>query len=988
MLAVNASAVASMAHGAVEGIGIGAVPVPLPPPQRAWHELPADDAVRLVGSDPRGLPAAERDRRVQAETARVERTPLGMARATVAELANPLTPVLGLGAALSASVGSLSDAALVLGVVGANALVGAAQAVRTDRALIDLEQRGATSTDVLVDGEPTAVPSDTVVVGDVLLLRSGDVVPADCRILRATGLEVDESTLTGESVPVTKHPDPTPGVAVPERSSMLYEGSAVAAGEARALVVAVGVETEAGRSAAGALHAPPSGVEQRLSRITNLTVPVTVGAGALATGLGFLYRRPMREAVGTGVSLMVAAVPEGLPALATLSQLASARRLAARGALVRNPRAIEALGRVDQVCFDKTGTLTEGRLRLEAVSDGLDEWSVGDKAPRGRRVLEVAMWATPPLDDDGNAPHATDRCVRDAAEEAGLHDRGRRWVRLDEVPFQSHRGMHVVLGRNGHGDLVAVKGAPEVVLPACQRWDRRGTSVPVGAEEHRILEECVERLGRRGLRVLAVASGRPRGGSDALDADAPLPELTLHGFVAIGDPVRPSARAAVQSLQSAGVHPAMVTGDHPSTAEAIAVELGILNGGRVLTGQELEALTDDELDAVIGDVSVFARVTPLQKVRIVASHQRCGRAVAMTGDGANDAAAIRLADAGIALGGRGTDAARSSADLVVLDDRIETIVDAVVEGRAMWESVRAAVSILVGGNLGEIGFTLAASALGGQAPLNPRQLLLVNLLTDMAPALAIALREPTDRSPEVLLHAGPDASLGAALSRDVAVRAGATMSAATSAWAVARLTGTPTRARTVGLAALVGTQLAQTVVAGGTSPTVLAASAVSAGVLVAVVQTPGLSGFFGCRPLGPVGWATAVTATANATAASIVVPAGLERLGHAVNGLRERVGRPVEGDDTDRADGADDASTDRSTAMNPLPFAAAGAAAVVLAVPPLRERARDVGVAVITGTGDVAATAGAAAFVVAGHAVDGVRHVAAAALSHPGRDEA
>ena len=330
-----------------------------------------------------------------------------------------------------------------------------------------------------------------------------------------------------------------------------------------------------------------------------------------------------------------------------------------------------------------------------------------------------------------------------------------------------------------------------------------------------------------------------------------MPELVLVGFVGLADTVRPSAAAAVDTLRCAGIKVGMITGDHPSTAEAIAVELGILNGGQVLTGVELDELTDDELDRVVGDVTVFARVTPLQKVRIVASCQRLGRSVAMTGDGANDAAAIRLADAGIALGGRGTDAARANADVIVTDDQIETIVHAVIEGRAMWESVRAAVAILVGGNLGEIGFTLAGSALGGVAPLNARQLLLVNLLTDMAPALAIALREPPGQSNESLLRAGPDASLGTALTRDIVIRAGATASGATTAWGVARLTGTPTRARTVGLVALVGTQLAQTVVAGGTSPIVLGAAAVSVGALVLAVQTPGVSNFFGCRPLGP-----------------------------------------------------------------------------------------------------------------------------------------
>jgi cation-transporting ATPase I len=280
-------------------------------------------------------------------------------------------------------------------------------------------------------------------------------------------------------------------------------------------------------------------------------------------------------------------------------------------------------------------------------------------------------------------------------------------------------------------------------------------------------------------------------------------------------------------------------------------------------------------------------VTPLQKVRIVEAYQRTGHSVAMTGDGANDAAAIRRADAGIALGGRGTAAARAAADVVVVDDRIETLVDTIAEGRAMWDSVRDAVAILVGGNLGELGFILVGAAATGSSPLNPRQLLLVNLLTDMAPALAIALREPPDHAAETLLHAGPDASLGGRLTRQIAIRAGATATGATAAWVAARMTGTPTRARTVALAALVGTQLGQTVVVGGRSPLVLGATAVSVATLVVVIETPGVSQFFGCRPLGPVGWCIAAGASAGATAASVAVPWAVAELGGRIRDHRD-----------------------------------------------------------------------------------------------------
>ena len=881
MLAVNSSALLAMANGAVAGAGISSVAPPPIPSTQPWHEFDAAGVLRLVGSGEDGLPAEIRAERQRAETARVERVPVGLGRAALDELANPLTPLLGVGAALSAAVGSMVDAGLVLGVVGVNTMVGAAQRVQTERALVDLESNGRSFARVLVQGDVVEVAADSVVVGDVVRLEAGDTVPGDCRLLHAASLEMDESTLTGESLPVPKSCAPTPGAAVAERTSMVYDGTVVAVGDATAVVVAVGSDTEAGRSAAAAGDPPPSGVEQRLGQLTRLTVPATLAAGATVAGLGFLYRRPARQSIGSGVSLMVAAVPEGLPALATLAQVASARRLADRNALVRNPRAVEALGRVDQIWFDKTGTLTEGTVSVAFLSDGVTEEAIDTAGDSALLVLGAARHATPATSADDPLPHATDRAVVSAARAAGLDDADTGWVRIDDLPFESARGFHAVLGRRGRTRTVAVKGAPEVVLPMCATWHRDGRDVPMDAEAHRVVEDQIESMGRRGLRVLAVATARPPSGTRLL-APGDIPPLTLRGFVGLSDVARPSAAAAAATLTDAGIRVGMITGDHPSTAEAIAAELGILNGGRVLTGIELDALDDDELDAIIDDVTVFARVTPLQKVRVVAASQRAGRSVAMTGDGANDAAAIRLADAGIALGGRGTDAARANADVIVVDDRIETIVDAVVEGRAMWESVRAAVAILVGGNLGEIGFTLAGTALGGTAPLNPRQLLLVNLLTDMAPALAIALREPRDRSPETLLHAGPDASLGGALTRDIIVRAGATAAGATGAWAFASLTGTPTRARTVGLAALVGTQLGQTVIAGGSSPLVLGATAVSVGALVAAIQTPGISQFFGCRPLGPVGWSTAAYASLTATGASVAVPWMAGRVGDVI----------------------------------------------------------------------------------------------------------
>ncbi len=874
LLPVNAAALLAEAVGTWSAAEVSRRPRPVPVDRPNWHAMGIEEALAALGSSPAGLTTAAAAKRTASSAGSAAgQGPSNLASALVAELANPLTPLLALGAGLSAAVGSITDAALVGGVVAINAGISAAQRLRTEHSLEELTRATAVKATVGRGGEFVEMPADLLVVGDLVRVAEGEVVPADCRLLEAAWCEVDESSLTGESLPVAKDPEPVPGAALGERSCMLYAGTTVVAGGALAVVVATGTATEAGRSVAGVGDPPPSGVETRLNSLTTATLPVTLLSGAAVGTMGFLRRRPLRQAVGSGVSLMVAAVPEGLPLLATVAQQSAAQRLSRHEALVRNPRTIEALGRVDLLCFDKTGTLTEGRIGLQRVSDGVVDEPVDALGPGRREVLAAALRATPPSGDGEVLTHATDQAVADGAAALGVTagDGAGAWEPQDERAFEPARGFHAVLGRGGAGSRVAIKGAPEAVLARCSTYrDPERGSRPLDRRARRRLDAEVDRLAQQGLRVLAVGERRWNGPDELGDDE--LGDLELLGFVALADLVRSTAAAAVRTLRRAGVEVAMITGDHPSTAEAIASELGILNGGRVLTGPDLERLGETELDEAITDVTVFARVSPADKVRIVDTFQRAGRVVAMTGDGANDAPAIRLANAGVALGRRGTPAARGAADLVVTDDRIETIIDAIVEGRAMWARVRDALAILVGGNLGEVAFTLAGTAITGRSPLNARQLLLVNLLTDMVPAMAIALQPPASTSPEALLHEGPEASLGAPLARQIALRAATTAGGATAAWLAASATGRPARARTVGLVAVVGTQMGQTIVAGRRSPAVIASALASAGLLVPIIQIPPVSRFFGCTPLGPVGWATAVGSASAATGASIAAP--------------------------------------------------------------------------------------------------------------------
>jgi len=845
---------------------------PVPPPE--WHAMSPEEVEQALGSTVDGLDSAEAGRRA---TPSRPRRPfaLRLGRAVLDELSNPLTPVLAVGAGLSAAVGSAADAVLVSGVTGVNAAIGAAQRLRAEVSLDRLAEASTAMVGVRRDGRLAEVAHDRLVYGDVVELTGGDQVPADCRILEAQSCEVDESSLTGESLPVVKYAVATPGAAVADRACMLYEGTTVVVGTALAVVVATGEATEARRGLADAPGPPPSGVESRLAKLTALTVPVTVASGAAVSALGIARGVPVRRAVGSGVGLMVAAVPEGLPLLASAAQLSAARRLATRGALVRNPRTIEALGRVDVLCFDKTGTLTAGHIALQRVSDGERDDTPDRLEPSTRRVLAAALRASPVGDGAEVLRHATDRAVVDGGVVAGLgpeYGVG-TWSQQGELAFESSRAFHAVVGFGDTGPRVVAKGAPEAILPRCASWRSPGGPRALDARTRRRLEAEVERLADQGLRVLAVAERQAVAGGILVDER--VSSLELLGFLGLADHVRPTAAAAVAGLALAGVEVVMITGDHPSTATAVATDLGILDSKAVVTGPELDAMTEAELEAMVGRVSVFARVTPAHKVRIVGAFQHAGKVVAMTGDGANDAPAIRLADAGVALGRRGAPAAREAADLVVVDDRIETIVEAIVEGRAMWASVRDALAILVGGNLGEVAFSLTTSVLTGSSALGARQFLLVNLLTDLVPAMTIALRPPTGRSPESLLHEGPDVALGTALLTQVAIRAAATAGGATGAWLVARGTGRRRRASTVALAALVGTQLAQTAVVGRRSPLVLGATAASGAVLVGIIQMPGVSQFFGCTPLGPVGWGIAGGATALATVGSVVVPAVL-----------------------------------------------------------------------------------------------------------------
>uniref|UniRef100_UPI0013301CFB cation-translocating P-type ATPase n=1 Tax=Streptomyces tendae TaxID=1932 RepID=UPI0013301CFB len=879
---VDASAAVALLSGTRAAIGVAMARAPHPRARVAWHALDPDDVQDRLEREREPEPTAveQAGARLRAAAERAGRVPVlapvrwswQLARAVRGELDDPLTPVLAVGSAASAILGSVVDALLVVGALDLNALVGGFQRLRAERALSGLlaeqkqkarvteEQLGPDSAEFAMEGEPRIVDAAKLHPGHVIELKADDVVPADARLLWEDGLEVDESALTGESLPVDKCVDPAPRAPVAERYCMVFEGTTVVAGRARAVVVDTGDHTEAARAVALAARTPSAaGVQARLQELTRKALPLTLAGGAAVTGLSLLRGAPIRQAVAGGVSVAVAAVPEGLPLVATVAQLAAARRLSRRGVLVRTPRTLEALGRMDTVCFDKTGTLTENRLRLSRVA-GPDGTVRRVGAPETADAVRVAARACPRLNGDGARPtHATDEAVLDAAGDDP------DWTQEEGLPFETSRGYAAAVGREGGTGpaVLVVKGAPETVLPACADLPAHTT-------------EVAQRLARDGLRIIAVARRPLARGEKAADVlEQPPSKLEFTGLLALADVPRETSPALVRGLREAGVRPVVLTGDHPQTAHAIAVDLGWPEDAVVVTGDELAAADRTVRSRMLRDADVVARVAPEQKLQVVESLRDAGRVVGMVGDGANDAAAIRAADIGVGISARGSAAARNAADLVVTGDDLLVLVEAVREGRALWHSVADAIAILIGGNAGEVGFGILGTVLGGAAPLSTRQMLLVNLFTDLFPAMAVAVTKTGDPEQEAADAGAPlgTAVLGEPLIRQIRHRALTTALGATAAWLFGRFTpGTQRRSTTMALCAVVGTQLAQTLADRRDSRLVQVTSLGSAAALVALVMTPGASRLFGCTPLGPLAWTGVAAAIALALAGQRALP--------------------------------------------------------------------------------------------------------------------
>ena len=742
------------------------------------HTRPAADVLAALGSDPdRGLPEAAVGplRHRHGRNALAEAPPDPAWRQFLAQFEEPVVWLLLAAAVIAAVLAEWADLAAILAIVGLNAVLGFVQQRKAESALAALRRMSSPTAKAVRGGSLQVIPAHDLVPGDRVELEAGDQVPADVRLVRGFGFRVTEAALTGESAAVDK--DPTAvmadGTELGDRRNMAYLGTVVAAGKATGVVVATGMDTELGRIA-GLLRAQkpePTPLQRRLARLGKHIVVLCLILVALIAALQLARGEGLLKTFRLAVSLAVAAVPEGLPAVVTITLALGLQRMVRRNALIRRLASVETLGSVTVICSDKTGTLTRnemtvremfaGGARFDAtgVGYGPDGGFVSAGRANGEAVrpasepdllksLAAGAWcnhAKVVLAADGAGWQAigdpTEAALVVAARKAGVAAGVHGYETVAEVPFDSDRKAMSVVVRGPDGDHTAyTKGAPEVVLAKCTsiRWS--GQNLPLTDAHRAAIQAAAAEMAGRALRVIGLAY---RDGADPTEGELVERDMVFAGLAGMIDPPRDEAKEAVRRCRDAGIRPVMITGDHPATALAIARELGIAEpGDRAVNGHELETMTDANLATVVGTVAVYARVTAGHKLRIVRALKAGGEIVAMTGDGVNDAPAVKAADIGVAMGVTGTDVTKEASAMVLTDDNFASIVNAVEEGRGIYDNIRKFVGYLLAGNAGKLLVMFTAVLLGWPVPLLAVQILWLNLVTDGLAALALGMEKP------------------------------------------------------------------------------------------------------------------------------------------------------------------------------------------------------------------------------------------------------
>ena len=883
--------------------------------ERTFYSDTPRQVLDTLDTDPdQGLTQGEGARRLAGygENKLEKAKPPGLFRQVLAQLRDPMILVLLAAAALSFFAGGGQDwldTAIILLIVVFNTVISVSQEDNARKALEALEKLAAPRARVLREGVERRLESTHLVPGDILLLEAGDYVPADGRILWAAGLQTDESAMTGESLPVHKRagdglPPDTP---LAERKNMVIGGTVVTGGRAKVVVTATGMQTEMGKIA-GLLLRQGQGetpLQRKMKEVSRVLSLVCVGVCAVMFGVGMLQHRDILDMFLTAVALAVAAIPEGLPAIVTIVLAVGVGRMARRNAIIKRLPAVETLGCASVICSDKTGTLTKNQMTV------LEVWTPAP-AHRDRALTLGTLCGDAQEGPGGYIGDPTETAIAQAAAQAGLEKAAleRDMPRRGEAPFDSVRKRMATCHALPNGEaLVAVKGAPEAVLARCTHLLGAQGPRPLTDGDRRRIAQVGGDLAGQALRVLAVAQRLQPTLPKSMAAEGLEAELTFVGLIGMMDPPRPEVRQAVDRCAGAGIRPVMITGDHKDTAVAIAKQLNIYRpGDKAIDGAGLDFLPQETLEEEIEAFSVYARVTPEHKMRIVQAWQRRGHVVAMTGDGVNDAPALKAADIGCAMGKTGTDVAKGAADMILTDDNFATVVAAVEQGRGIYANIRKAIHYLLSCNIGEILTIFLATLLPvSQAPLSPVQLLWLNLVTDSLPALALGM-EPVEKTAMTQPPRGKEEPLfSRAFSRRLAWQGALVGGITLLAYGLGfHLTGTFAVANTMAFATLTFSQLFHAFdVRSETTPLfrlgVLSNKAMNkaflagAALQAAVLLAPPLQGAFSVVPLALEQWgmvlALALTPLVVCEAAKLLRPKGRKKPpAEAAQGARETVG--------------------------------------------------------------------------------------------------
>ncbi len=721
-----------------------------------WHCKSIEDTFQTLGSSKQGLSIEEvRNRLLSYGPNKIKevkkRTVLGM---VLDQFKDFMILVLIAAAIVSGVIGEPKDTVAILVIVILNAVIGFVQEYRAEKAIEALKMMAAQVATVIRDGEPTSISAHEIVPGDIVLLEAGNIAPADIRLIEVAHLKIDEASLTGESVPVEKHTNPLQDKMMPlgDRKNIAYKGTIVSYGRANGVVVSTGMNTEFGKIATMLQEQVEvkTPLQKRLAKFGKRLAIAVFAICAIVFGVGFIRGEPPLLMFLTAISLAIAAIPEALPAVVTISLAIGAKKLVKQNALIRKLPAVETLGSVTYICSDKTGTLTQNKMEVQEIYVNgkffKHEKISNQQSPINNLFMTMALNNDATRDKHGKyLGDPTEIALYALSEEKGFLKENllKDYLRVAEIPFDSERKCMTTFHKTPEKGFVSfTKGAIEIILEKSTNEISINGKSNINKEKIHSMSEV---MAQRGLRILAFAMRNWENLPEDMNTANTETALTFLGFVGMIDPPRKEVNAAVTLCKSAGIKPVMITGDHPVTAKAIARELNIIDSDEeILTGRELEKLSIKELEKKVEDIRIYARVAPEQKLKIVKALQNQGQFVAMTGDGVNDAPALKSADIGIAMGITGTDVSKEASDMILLDDNFATIVKAVKQGRRIFDNIRKFIKYTMTSNAGEIWTIFLAPFLGLPIPLLPIHILWINLVTDGLPGLALAV-EPAEK---------------------------------------------------------------------------------------------------------------------------------------------------------------------------------------------------------------------------------------------------